>query len=105
ARFLVPLAVAAVAGGVQARRLGERWLIFAGMLVAAAGYARIAAWPLRAQGLGYDLALFTVPRVDADLVIAGFGLGLVIAPLSSVALRSVPAAQHSRASAAVVVAR
>ncbi|MGI5229185.1 MFS transporter [Actinoallomurus sp. CA-142502] len=105
ARFLVPLAVAAVAGGLLARRLGERWLIFAGMLVAAAGYARIAAWPLRAQGLRYDLALFTVPRVDADLVIAGLGLGLVIAPLSSVALRSVPAAQHGIASAAVVVAR
>jgi hypothetical protein len=75
------------------------------MLLAAAGYARIAAWPLRAQGLRYDLGLFTVSRVSADLLIAGLGLGLVIAPLSAVALRSVPAAQHGIASAAVVVAR
>jgi MFS transporter, DHA2 family, triacylglyceride efflux pump len=105
ARFLIPLAVAAVAGGLLARRAGERSVICVGMLVAAAGYARIAAWPLHAQALRYDLALFTVPRVDADLVIAGLGLGLVIAPLSAVALRSVPAAQHGIASAAVVVAR
>src|SRR3569833_2121489 len=105
ARFLVPLALAAVLGGVLARRVSERWVICGGMLLAAAGYARIAAWPLRAQDLGYDLGLFTVPRVDADLVIAGLGLGLVIAPLSSVALRSVPALQHGIASSAVVVAR
>ncbi|HEY0539882.1 MAG TPA: MFS transporter [Actinoallomurus sp.] len=105
ARFLVPLAAAAVGGGLLARRFGERWVIFGGMLLAAAGYARIAAWPLRAESVRYGLGLFTVSRVDTDLVIAGLGLGLVIAPLSAVALRSVPAAQHGIASASVVVAR
>jgi MFS family permease len=105
ARFLVPLAAAAVLGGLLARRVGERWVIFGGMLLAAAGYARIAAWPLRAEGVRYGLGLFTVSRVDTDLVVAGLGLGLVIAPLSAVALRSVPAAQHGIASAGVVVAR
>jgi MFS family permease len=105
ARFLVPLAAAAVIGGLLARRSGERWIVAGGMLVAAAGYARIAGWPVQAQSLRYDLGLFTVSRVEADLVIAGLGLGLVIAPLSSVALRSVPSLQHGIASAAVVVAR
>jgi MFS family permease len=105
ARFLVPLALAAVLGGLLARRAGEGWVIAGGMLVAAVGYARIAAWPLRAESLSYDLGLFAVSRVGADLVVAGLGLGLVIAPLSAVALRSVPAAQHGIASAAVVVAR
>ncbi len=104
ARFLVPLAAAALAGGLLARRIAERWVIAAGMLVAALGYTRIASWPVNAQGLHYHLGL-ALPRMDTDLVVTGLGLGLVIAPLSAVALRSVPALQHGIASAAVVVAR
>ncbi|GII76954.1 major facilitator superfamily protein [Sphaerisporangium rufum] len=101
-RFLIALAVAALAGGWPARRFGERAVAVAGLSVAAAGYALISRWPVAPGAATYVLGL---PRMDTDLVIAGLGLGVVIAPLSSVVLRVMPAGRHGVASAAVVVAR
>ncbi|GAA0412599.1 major facilitator superfamily protein [Acrocarpospora corrugata] len=96
-RFLAALAVAALAGGWLSRRFGERVVSVAGMAIAVAGYIRIWQWPVE---LGAHLT-----RVDVDLVVAGLGLGLVIVPVSSAVLRTVPAERHGVSSAAVVVAR
>lgn len=94
-RFLVALPVGAVVGGLLIRLVGERFLAFIGLLGAGVAYWLIANWP----------AGVSQQRIDVDLIVAGLGLGLVIAPLSAVVLRVVPASQHGIASASLVVAR
>lgn len=101
-RFLIALPVGAVLGGWIATRVGERWVSAAGLALAAAGYLLISRWPLDVLSAEYVLGL---PVLDTDLAVAGVGLGLVIAPVSSVVLRVVPPARHGIASAAVVIAR
>ena len=90
-RFLVALPVGAVLGGWILRTLQERWLTFLGLLVAGGGYLLVA------KDVGHGLGV--------DLVVAGFGLGLVIAPLAAAALRATPPDRHGIASAGVVIAR
>ena len=104
--FLAALPIGALVGGAIATRIGDRAVAFVGLLIAAAGYWLISKWsinlldraPQHSSGL-------VAAGIDTDLAVAGMGLGLVIAPLTSASLRVVPSAQHGIASAAVVVAR
>jgi MFS family permease len=104
-RFLVALPVGALLGGWIATRIGDRVVAFAGLVIAAFAYWLISQWPVDLLAARHDFGLFTLPTMDVDLALAGFGLGIVIGPLTSAALRVVPAPQHGIASSLVVVAR
>ncbi len=104
--FLMALPVGALLGGVIATRVGDRAVAFIGLLIAAGGYVLISHWPVDLPHYGHHIfGLFTLPAMQTDLLLAGLGLGLVIGPLTSAALRVVPSAEHGIASAAVVVSR
>ena len=103
--FLGALPVGAVLGGFIATKIGDRIMAFVGLVIAACGYWLVSHWNVDVLTARHDLGLVTLPVFGTDLVLAGLGLGLVIAPLTSATLRAVPGAQHGIASASVVVAR
>jgi MFS family permease len=103
--FLAALPVGALVGGVIATRIGDRSVVFAGMLIAGAAYWLVSKWGVNVLSTRHDLGIVSLPVFATDLALAGFGLGLVIGPLTSAALRVVPSAQHGIASSLVVVAR
>ena len=54
-RFLAALPVGAIVGGYLVRRLGERWVSFFGLVIAACGYLLIARWPVHVLSSVHDL--------------------------------------------------
>jgi MFS family permease len=98
-RFLVAVPVGAVVGGALCRRRTLAPVIgFAGMILAAGAFVFVASWNQTALGGG--------PRwSDLELVIAGLGFGLAIAPVNVALLGAVRPGAHALASALSVVAR
>lgn len=105
-RFLIALPVGALVGGWIATRAGDRAVTFAGLLIAAGGYWLISKWPVDLLSYRHDFfGVFSLPALDTDQMLAGFGLGLVIGPLTSAVMRAVPPREHGIAASGVVVAR
>lgn len=103
--FLAALPIGALLGGAIATRVGDRAVVFVGMVLAAFAYWLVSQWGVDVLSTHHDLGIVSLPVFATDLALAGFGLGLVIGPLTSAALRVVPSAQHGIASSLVVVAR
>jgi MFS family permease len=95
-RLLIAVPVGALIGGWTIRRLPVNLVSAAGMLLAAAGLLGMTRWS--------DGTLVGLGGI-AELVAAGLGFGLAIAPVNAALLASTRAQVHGIASALVVVAR
>jgi len=81
----------------------DRLVAAAGMLTAAAGFLFLSGWTersLQPQLLGLPLRL-----ADAELLLAGLGLGLEIAPVSAAVLDAVSDTQRGAGAAVLIVMR
>ncbi len=93
--FTLAMAVGSLSGGLAVGRLGYRVVTIGGLVIAAIGFWRFFGWPPRLDYL----------RMGADLLVCGFGLGLVIAPVGAAAINAAPTGTHGIASSLVLVMR
>lgn len=93
--FTLLMALGSVSGGALTGRIGGRWVAVLGVLVAAGGLVAMRWWP--------DAVEWT--QMGGTLAVTGFGFGLVIAPIASVAIAVVRRQFYGVASGLVVVTR
>jgi MFS family permease len=97
-RLLLGLPFGALLGGWLGARLGRRWTVGLGMLLAAVAFALMSGW-------GVDQLKTSSWQASLELLLCGFGFGLVIAPLSAAVLDLTDPSQHGLASSLVVLSR
>lgn len=94
-RLTLMIPVGAVVGGWLGDLVGYRITAVLGFLIACGGYVLVSRWPIDPSGL-------TMTR---DLVISGFGFGLVIGPIGASVISSGGASWMATGSALVTVSR
>lgn len=94
-RLTLMIPVGAVIGGWLADYVGYRATAILGFLITCGGYLLVSRWPLEPTG-------FTMTR---DLMISGFGFGLVVGPIGATAISSVGRQWMTTGSALVTVSR
>ncbi|HEY0493746.1 MAG TPA: MFS transporter [Candidatus Dormibacteraeota bacterium] len=103
-RLMLGIPIGALLGGVIAGRLRSYRLVAAmGMLMAALGFLFLSGWSERS--LQPHLFGLPVRLADAQLFLAGLGLGLEIAPVSAAVLDAVGEAQRGAGAAVLIVMR
>ena len=94
-RLTAMIPVGAIIGGWLCSRIGCRWTAILGLLPAMTGFWLMHLWDIQ-----IDWSLITI-----STLLTGFGLGLVIAPISTTALNSAQPQQLGVASSTVTVLR
>jgi len=116
--FTIPMALAAIPGGLLAERLGFRWTTALGLALALAGFILMTRWQPEMARLAVEwvaaLGSRTAPtpemwqsllRMIAGLLLAGVGLGVTIAPIGAAVINAVPDSERGIASALVIILR
>jgi EmrB/QacA subfamily drug resistance transporter len=94
-RFTIMLSVGAVAGGFLCKRFNYSLITIFGLILSSIGFFFMSRWTLSIAD----------PQMTLHLAVCGFGFGMVIAPLSTVAINSVAEDQKGIASSVVVMLR
>lgn len=93
--FTLAMTVGALVGGRGVNSLGVRSTAITGLVVSAAGFVSMWWWPNELH-MGW---------MAATMVVAGLGLGIVIAPIGEVAIRAARLDDYGAASGLVLLAR
>ena len=94
-RLTLMIPVGAIAGGLLIERIGGRFTAVLGFILSAFGLWRMSAWPIDVSGVTQTI----------DLLITGFGFGLVIAPIALAVVNSVKKTRMASASAVLTASR
>ena len=94
-RMTATIPVCAVLGGFLLRWVDARWIALPGLILIAVGMFRLSGWPIE----------ISEPRLTGDMVVAGVGFGLVIAPLMHRAIAAAPDGYRAVSASMIVVAR
>ena len=94
-RLTVMIPIGAILGGWLCNRISCRWVGVAGLAITAVGFFLMSLWPVVPSELQITISTMT----------AGFGFGLVIAPIGTTAINAVWPSQAGVSSAIVTALR
>jgi MFS family permease len=114
--FTVPMAFAAIPGGWFSERIGYRWSVVSGLVVAIVGFWLMSFWkPDMAsqavaffENVGHRLngsQARDTGFMAAGLALAGIGVGLTIAPIGTAVVNGVNEQERGMAASLVIILR
>ena len=114
--FTVPMALAAIPGGWLSSRLGYRWSVVFGLVIAIVGFLMMSVWKvdMAGQAVTFFERLGQGPGPAAvqgtgfmaiGLALAGIGIGLTIAPIGTAVINGVRDQERGMAASLVIILR